>query len=383
MFSLKIPTVLKDQLSFVEQWQKDCPHPIDSLRKGCWVKLICGASFQDLPLIRNLSFLSTLVGVDCIDCAADAAVLHAVDSGIMSALEFAKNNVGVRLCRPLVMISINDDDDPHFRKATFDTSGCLSHCFKPCEKICPAAAISLKAAENGNIIPFIEGVTANKCYGCGRCVPVCPVNNIETYTFNNNIHLTVDSLIQTYPINAIEIHTRAQSIEHFQHLWSHIHSITNLSLVAVSFPDSGELLEPFLRQVESMICTKEKKYDIIWQTDGRPMSGDLGKGTTWPCVKLAKKVLTFGLDGYVQCSGGVNDYTVSLLTSLDLLKSNRMSSSRKTVSGVAFGSYVRKEIMKIFQQGLYDCASPVESLPCFEEAWKKAFNIIKPMKARD
>lgn len=50
--------------------------------------------------------------VDCIDCAADASVVNAVNDGIDAALEIAS----VR--RPWVMISVNDDrNDLHFRKA--------------------------------------------------------------------------------------------------------------------------------------------------------------------------------------------------------------------------------------------------------------------------
>jgi hypothetical protein len=53
-----------------------------------------------------------LVAVDCIDCAADASVVSAVNEGIQAARDI--------LCchrRPWVMISVNDDKDLHFRKA--------------------------------------------------------------------------------------------------------------------------------------------------------------------------------------------------------------------------------------------------------------------------
>ena len=49
--------------------------------------------------------------VDCIDCAADASFVSAVNEGI----EAAKDIVCLR--RPWVMISVNDDKDLHFRKA--------------------------------------------------------------------------------------------------------------------------------------------------------------------------------------------------------------------------------------------------------------------------
>ena len=93
--------------------------PLQSLQRGNWVKLICGASFEDVVDIRNLSLVYTLSGdwncrgaVDCIDCAADASVVSAVNEGILAAKEIA----GLQK-KPWVMISVNDDKDLHFRKA--------------------------------------------------------------------------------------------------------------------------------------------------------------------------------------------------------------------------------------------------------------------------
>ncbi|NER08760.1 MAG: 4Fe-4S ferredoxin, partial [Okeania sp. SIO3C4] len=49
--------------------------PLISLKKGHWFKLICGASFQHLPTVRNLTLAYTLAGADCIDVAADPAAI--------------------------------------------------------------------------------------------------------------------------------------------------------------------------------------------------------------------------------------------------------------------------------------------------------------------
>lgn len=50
--------------------------------------------------------------MDCIDCAADASVVNAVNEGINAAQSISTIN------RPWVMISVNDDQqDLHFRKA--------------------------------------------------------------------------------------------------------------------------------------------------------------------------------------------------------------------------------------------------------------------------
>lgn len=51
--------------------------------------------------------------VDCIDCAADASVVSAVNEGIDVAASIVP-----AVQRPWVMISVNDDcKDLHFRKA--------------------------------------------------------------------------------------------------------------------------------------------------------------------------------------------------------------------------------------------------------------------------
>ena len=63
----------------------------------------------------NHVFLTNGCAVDCIDCAADVAVVSAVNEGIKSA-----RDIGLR--RPWVMISVNDDEDLHFRKAGIHAS---------------------------------------------------------------------------------------------------------------------------------------------------------------------------------------------------------------------------------------------------------------------
>ena len=56
---------------------------------------------------------SSVLAVDCIDCAADASVVGAVNEGIDVAASIVPE-----VQRPWVMISVNDDcRDRHFRKA--------------------------------------------------------------------------------------------------------------------------------------------------------------------------------------------------------------------------------------------------------------------------
>ncbi|CAA3024879.1 ABC transporter ABCE [Olea europaea subsp. europaea] len=79
--------------------------------------------------------------VDCIDCAAETWVVNAINEGIEAASGI------VPICRPWVMISVNDDEDLHFRKAEFDPNDCPLDCSRPCMDISPANAIlNLRAA---------------------------------------------------------------------------------------------------------------------------------------------------------------------------------------------------------------------------------------------
>ncbi|MEL6903719.1 MAG: 4Fe-4S ferredoxin, partial [Cyanobacteria bacterium J06606_4] len=120
--------------------------PLNSLRTGQWFKLICGASYQALPAVRNLTLAYALAGADCIDVAADLAVVQAAKDGLAAAEEMTLN--GSRAAgyhRPWLMASMSAGEDPHFRKAWFDAAICPVDCPRPCERVCPADAI----AQNG------------------------------------------------------------------------------------------------------------------------------------------------------------------------------------------------------------------------------------------
>ena len=56
--------------------------PHDALRRGHWIKLICGASNQDLPAITDLCAVYGAAGIDCVDVAADPAVVRAARQGL-------------------------------------------------------------------------------------------------------------------------------------------------------------------------------------------------------------------------------------------------------------------------------------------------------------
>ncbi|KAL0414829.1 UNVERIFIED_CONTAM: hypothetical protein Sradi_1684600 [Sesamum radiatum] len=323
--------------------------PLDSLQKGNWVKLICGASFEDVVDIRNLSLVYTLAGVDCIDCAAEASVVNAVNDGI----EAARGIIPIR--RPWVMISVNDNEDLHFRKAEFDPDDCPTDCSRPCESVCPADAIS----HSGKAGVPKGGVLAERCYGCGRCLPICPYDKIRAITYIRDVDATAQLLKQEY-IDAIEIHTSGRQAESFQQLWNGLgDSIDKLRLVAVSLPDMGELTVPAMN---SMYATMKVNLQCLnlWQLDGRPMSGDIGRGATREAIKFALH-LASAKDkpkGFLQLAGGTNAHTVEGLKRERLFQTTSISEksngkeaplNSSLISGVAFGGYARKIVGRVLR----------------------------------
>ncbi|XP_034686372.1 uncharacterized protein LOC117914953 isoform X1 [Vitis riparia] len=174
---------------------------------------------RDVVDIRNLSQVYTLAGVDCIDCAADASVVSAVNEGIEAAREI------VPFRRPWVMISVNDNEDLHFRKAEFDPADCPPDCSRPCEVVCPANAISLVEGKSTVELPHSTrspgalkgGVITKCCYGCGRCFPVCPYDKISVVTYVRNATATAE-LLKGDNVDAVEIHTSGRQSAFFREL---------------------------------------------------------------------------------------------------------------------------------------------------------------------
>ncbi|MDJ0746688.1 MAG: LdpA C-terminal domain-containing domain [Xenococcaceae cyanobacterium MO_167.B27] len=304
---------------------KDKAYPLHSLIEGNWFKLICGASYQHLPAVRSLALAYSIAGADCIDVAADPAVIAAAQAGMAVASKLNGS-------KPWLMVSLNDGEDPHFRKAEFDATQCPTDCSRPCEAICPANAITKR------------GISDHLCYGCGRCLPICPYDLITTRSYVSTPS-TIITLIEDMAIDAVEIHTQVGHLRDFQRLWRAIATIIpRLKLLAISCPDAPEIISYFqslYNLINPLPCP------LIWQTDGRPMSGDIGKGTTHAAIKFAEKILQTDLPGYVQLAGGTNGYTVNKLKSARMLQN---TTSSRGVSGVAYGSYARSLLSPILDK---------------------------------
>ncbi|NCJ08090.1 4Fe-4S ferredoxin [Synechococcales cyanobacterium C] len=354
------------------------PSPLTALETGQWFKLICGASFQHLPAVRSLALVYTLAGADCIDVAADPAVVRAARQGIAAAQALSS-----RPLTPWLMVSLNDGEDPHFRKASFDPNGCPPNCPRPCESVCPAQAIALPT-----------GVLTERCYGCGRCLPVCPIGHILTYA-QTHASTQMGALIAAGAVDALEIHTQVGRIQAFETLWQQLAPYAHhLRVLAISCPD-GENLVQYLRTILENLAPLP--CPLIWQTDGRPMSGDIGDGTTRATVKLGQKVLGAKLPGYVQLAGGTNRHTVAKLKAFGMLRSVWVEPQRAPldcdasqavaghhpyVAGVAYGSYARKLLGDLLEELEAVSGAELEAVPrLLEAAVGRATALVSQLKS--
>ncbi|MGB7415522.1 MAG: LdpA C-terminal domain-containing domain, partial [Thermosynechococcaceae cyanobacterium] len=186
----------------------------------------------------------------------------------------------------------------------------------------------------------VQGVISDRCYGCGRCLPICPIEQITAQEYRASVE-SIMPLISAGQVDAIEIHTHPTHGHLFQALWAKIkHHASQLKVLAISCPDGNGHLD-YLRELYRWIAPLP--CPLIWQTDGRPMSGDIGNGTTRAAVRLGKKVLAAGLPGYVQLAGGTNGHTVVKLKASGLLNiKGKVGQNQSYVAGVAYGSYARR-----------------------------------------
>ena len=294
--------------------------PEAALRHGGWRKLICGASNQDLAAITDLAWVYTRAGIHCIDVAPDPAVAAAARQGIAAALKPGQPP-------PWLMVSLNDDTDPHFRKAHFDPGRCPPDCHRPCEATCPVEAIST------------AGVATARCYGCGRCLSICPLGLIQERSWRLERSKLLDILAACQP-DALEIHTRPGALSPFTRLLALLQPLLpRLRLLAVSVGGPLPQLVPYLWRLHGLLLHQPVRH--LWQLDGRPMSGDLGSGATHAAVALALGVSRHGPPGPLQVAGGVNRHTSTLLERHGLA-GNSTGEKPPAVVGMAFGGAARK-----------------------------------------
>ncbi|XP_038723707.1 uncharacterized protein LOC120015376 isoform X2 [Tripterygium wilfordii] len=326
--------------------------PPESLRRGTWVKLICGASFEDVVDIRNLSLVYTLAG-------------------------------------------------------EFDPEDCPLDCSRPCELVCPANAISIEEEQSdaqvsyGGSVPhkLKGGVITERCYGCGRCFPVCPYDRIRAATYVRDAS-TTSRLLKRNDVDAVEIHTNGRQTARFEELWDSLgDSMGYLKLVAVSLPYNGDSTLSLMNALYTVMEPRLSLFNL-WQLDGRPMSGDIGRGATRESIAFAVCLATARNrpPGFLQLAGGTNAHTVNGLKREGLFRMYSGENSKdKTmvpglpnsphalISGIAYGGYARKIVGRVLNS-MHSKHGPalIEHHPEYLlEALVEALALVRTVKGYD
>ena len=320
-----------------------------ALARGRWVKWIAGASNQDLASIEDLAGIHALAGVHCLDVAADAAVVAAARRGIAWARERTARSSAPgprQVAGPWLMVSLSDGADPHFRKASFDPALCPPDCPRPCARVCPALAIPAE--------PEGSGVLAERCYGCGRCLPACPLGLIEERQHVLEPEAVAPLLAQLRP-DAIELHTQMGRQAAFAERLAQVRAAgLPLRRLAVSCglePATGSALPQRPVSVRELARELWLRHGLVrsaglrplWQLDGRPMRGDVGAGTAHAAVRLWQQLAPLAPPGPLQLAGGTNAHTHALVQQV-------VGEMRAPLAGIAFGGVSRSLLQPLLQR---------------------------------
>jgi Fe-S-cluster-containing hydrogenase component 2 len=327
-----------------------------ALAVGRWVKWIAGASNQDLAAIEDLAGIYALAGVHCLDVAADRAVVSAARRGMAWALARGA-------AAPWLMVSLSDGQDPHFRKAWFDPRRCPAQCPRPCERVCPAQAIGEQATGQA-------GVLEERCYGCGRCLPACPLGLIEEHA-QVLAPQAVPPLLGELSPDAVELHTQPGRQQDFEERLAQLAaSAAPLRRVAVSAGAEVAPVELWQRYAALRRCG----FRPLWQLDGRPMSGDVGDGTARAAVALLVARRREMPPGPLQLAGGTNRRSLPLLAARPL--------DGRFCAGVAFGGVARRQLQPLLQLAQARGQSLLQAGDLWPQALDLARQLVGPWLER-
>ena len=311
----------------------------------------------DTEVVRKLCLLYSLAGADIIDISADYAVLDAAHKGIDEAKNLATLHPQEYpyFNTPMIMLSVNAGDDPHFKTAVVNPAVCI-FC-QQCKEACSFEAVKMdQSLQNVNI-------QAETCYGCGKCVPECPQGAIS---LKENRGLTEGVLYKCLQLgfSAIEVHVGRcgpdEVCQYTNRLLEFMEKESGREILLSFSVESGLYREKeFINFTEKLVKNVAQKPII--QVDGTPMSADKEVASSLQAIAAANRVLKEDVDAYVILSGGINHHTPRLIRLLEV-----------DCNGIAMGTYARKVVWPYLRR--------LESVPNFKKAINVATSIVKISK---
>jgi ferredoxin len=288
--------------------------PFESaLAERRFFKLICGASYRNLAVIRWLAEVYTHAGAHAIDVGLDVDSVLAARQGIAAARSAGAEH------DPVVLVSLDAGDDVHFFRITLDRPACTD------------CGICLPSCRFGvfSLAPELQMADRN-CTGCRDCVPVCPTEALSLQPWGDARDYAglLDACWQA-GARGIELHTGSGDERGLEALWRLVaDQRARWPFLSVSVGDYGQGLAAVLAMVRRIVGWAGS--GIIIQTDGVPISGRSGAESTRAALDLADEVLGLGLPVFVQVAGGTNDLTGTLARDRSL-----------PIHGVGMGSFAR------------------------------------------
>lgn len=301
---------------------------LQNLQEHKFHKLIIGASLKDFKTIEHYAYLFTHAGADAIDISAFPHSVISAQNGIKRAI--IENS---ELTEPLIMVSVNIGQDPHFRRIELNTNNC-TECLA-CIPSCPSDAF------------YIEDSTfkynIDLCFGCSACIPTC---NFEALSFSNWSEFDYKSLEELIEIGAkaIEIHLN-NDLDEFTKFYRSMPNNFSLESFCIGSEQMTEtdLVNATHKIIKESTLKHGSERELIIQTDGIPLSGarletNLDKDLI--SINNAKIVLQTLENFYperknifVQLAGGITENSFNKAQNLGV-----------NIHGVAIGSYARKKL---------------------------------------
>ncbi|MEM0951152.1 MAG: 4Fe-4S dicluster domain-containing protein [Cyanobacteria bacterium P01_H01_bin.74] len=305
-----------------------------SLAEKQFFKLVLGGSFTDTNRIAHLVTAYAKAGIDCIDMAADVAVIDVVSETLTQNKQNTRSLL--KKARPVLMISLPLDPDPHFRKITLNRDNCIDCGI--CIPECPSGAMAIPKTT-------LE-ISQSLCFGCSRCVPACPVDALKVLPFR--VEKTMHAALSHGSVGAVEIHSHycdAAMLSEFLEKYSDSLKKRLLSLCFRPKALTAKQITDFFQVAQNF-----SPHPVVIQADGDSMSGQLGEDKSIPALNAAdtikKAFLQLNLPvPYITISGGISEKTALHL----------QNDRHQYIAGVAVGTVARQWVyasdsLKAYQQ---------------------------------
>ncbi len=304
------------------------PQYLRNLQKQQFHKLIIGAALKDYETIEDYAYLFTHAGADAIDISAFPHSVIFAKKGIEKAIQEDS-----KLNEPLIMISVNIGEDPHFRRIELNLENC-TECLA-CVPSCPSQAFS--APE----FSYNEDL----CFGCSACLPTCSFDALSFVAWSAFNSQSLEELT-ILGAKAIEIHLN-NDLDAFSEFYRNMQTKFELESFCIGSDqmEMAELQAAAQRIIEEVNHKHGDDYAFIIQCDGTPMSGarNLGLDTDMRSINNAALVLETiqayypnRKNIYIQLAGGITEASLA-----------KAHSHGVQVHGVAIGSYARKKLAEL------------------------------------